>query len=331
MTSGTSRRTPRGSYGLAALWEETESLPRMGVGGQCLQLYFRAWYSLFASLGTSLLTIFTLAIALTLLGTFVLFVENAKGVLSMTEQAFVVNVYLKDEATPDAVTSLKRDIERFQGVKRIRYKSKQDALKEFKNTLGEYSPLLEGIESENPLPASYEVVFADSLTDTQILRAFQQQTIQYPFVDIVQYSEGAVSQVVALLKFIRTGGLFTMLGLCITTGFIIASTIMLSLYSHRDEIRIMRYIGAQEWTVRLPYVLKGFIQGVLGAALSIGVLYALFVVIKDRFGGSSVLRYLIPELQFISVGGVLLVILVGLSVGVIGSYLAVRRNVLRGE
>ena len=324
------RRTPKGSYGLDSIWEESKNLPVLGVGGQLLQLYFRAWHGLFSSPLTSLLTIFTLGLSLSILGAFVLFVENARGLLSLSDRALTVHLYLKEDAHDDATTALRKDIERYQGVERVRFISKEEALQEFKKTLGEYSSLVEGVEGANPLPASFEISFAEDQVHDGLLSEFKRKFAQNISVEVIQYSEGAISQVVSAVRFLRNAGIFTVLALCIATGFIIASTIMLALYAHRDEIRIMRLVGAREWTVRTPYVVEGFIKGVLGGALSIGVLYGLFQIMQSRFSASTLFAYFIPEFHFLSISGVVLVILIGLSVGIVGSYCAVRRSVVRG-
>ena len=320
-----SRKGAKSSYGLVKLWEDGVVLPRLTRSGVTFQLYVQAWRSLLNSPLNSLLTIATIAVSLLLFGGFVLLLENARDLLVSSPETFRMNVYLRDEVYEGERVAFSHEIEKLPGVEVVIYKSKTDALKEFSKVLGEYSNLLDGVEGENPLPASFEVRFKRSEDTEKQMVNFKAAVGERKEVERAQFREGTLSQIVTLMRMLRTGGLFAVLFMFLMTGFIIASTIKLALYSYRDEIQIMRLVGATEWYVKAPFLIEGCLQGILGAFVSMGLVYALYILIRSVVLSSSLLSYLVPNFHFLSVSGVVLVFFTGVVVGVAGSFFAVRR------
>ncbi len=320
------RRTVKGSYGLVSLWNEGQVLPKLTRWGILFQHYLQAWRGLLVSPLTSLITIATIAASLLLFGGFVLFLENARELLLGSEATYKVSVYLKDSADSMAIEKLQALMESEPTVAHVTLLTKEQALADFRKTLGDYSSVLEGVESQNPLPASLEVVFRQGDFTEQSISDFRAKFGRAQEIDQIQYSEGAISQVVSFMRLLRSAGVFAILFMFLMTGFIIANTIKLALYSHRDEIQIMRLVGAHEWTVKAPFLIEGCLQGVLGGGLSVVVLFAAYAGLKSIVVSSSILTYFIPHFHFLSISAVVLVVFTGIGVGIAGSFFAVRRG-----
>jgi cell division transport system permease protein len=144
-------------------------------------------------------------------------------------------------------------------------------------------------------------------------------------VESVRYSRGAVQQIKKMLRLVQVVGAIGLVFLFVIAGFIIANTIKLALYNHRTEVEIMQLVGARRAAICAPYLLEGFVQGVLGAAVGLLGVLIVFISTRNFLHKAEVLQALFPNFTFIPglyIGGTLIA---GAVVGVIGSFLAVRR------
>ena len=320
------RRTQPGAYGLGMLWEKIRALPRLGTFGVWFQLYLQGWKRLLVAPLTSVLTIATTTVALMLFGGFVLFVENARHVLGLQQQAFRVSVYLRDNVAAGAADALRKEIERNPDVQRVEFRSKEQALTEFRKSLGQYGSLLDGLESASPLPASFEVKFKHGDQAERAVREFKAKLAARPEVEAVQYSEGMLSQVVVFMRLFRSSALFAIVFMFAMTAFIIANTIKLALYSYREEVQIMKLLGAEDWYVRAPFVIEGCLQGLIGALVSLALVYGIYSALYGVIVNSTLLTFFVPQFHFMSSASIFIVIFTGVLVGAAGSLFAVRRN-----
>jgi len=274
---------------------------------------------------TSVLTIATTTVALMLFGIFVLFVENVQNLLLLPQGAFRVSVYLRDEATPAALESLRTEIESTDEVDEVELKTKDQALADFRKSLGQYSSLLDGFD-KSPLPASFEVKFNNSEVASGIVKEFKLKMATHPEVEAVHYSEGMLSQVVMFVRIFRSSALFAILFMFVMTAFIIANTIKLALYSYREEVQIMKLLGAEDWYVRAPFIIEGCLQGLVGALASLALVYGIYQALFGIVHSSTVLTFFVPRFHFLSWFSFLVILVTGVLVGAAGSLFAVRRN-----
>ena len=313
----------KNEFGLTRLWEEGRDLPRLSRVGEGLTYLARAWHSIVQSPLNSVLTILTVSVSLMLFGGFILFLENVQSVLVSPRDTFSMHVYLQDSASEEELATIKKLSERAPGVAGVGFRTKEQALKEFRGTLGDYASLLEGLEAENPLPASYEVKFQSGEDASDQMTELKRTLEGQPAVLKVQYRAGVLAQLVTLVRVLRGAGIFAVLFMFLMTGFIIATTIRLALVGYREEISIMRLVGAKESYVKSPFIIEGAIQGVCGGAISIGLVYLIFIALRSFVLQSPLLSYLLPDLYFLSTGALFVVILTGLLVGTAGSFFSV--------
>ena len=278
----------------------------------------------------SLAAIATMVLMLLLLaGFWVLQAGLVAGVAYVEEKVEIV-ADLRDVPGAEAALAvqaqaLAADVAALPEVSSVHYVSKEEALARFRERLRERGQTdLTGYLDRNPLPASLEVGLVDP-------REYE------PVVDLLEGREGVVDDVVevqllverltSVTDVLRTGG-FVVLGLIgLVVLFIIVNTIRLAVVARREEIEIMRLVGASDAFIRWPFIFEGAFVGLLGAALALGVLALLAPPVSDLMYGFF--RVLPLELGALARDVVILVVGTGLLVGVVGSWISVRSYLVR--
>lgn len=313
---------------LRQIWSRLDSLSYLTKPSRAGQLVVEAMRAYIRTPFTSLLSLLTISIALLLLGVCVLLFENIGNYLSDIETGFNVRIFLKDDVTEEGRGQLITWLKQETDVKGIDFISRDTALEEFRKELGEGGRgVLVGLEGQNPLPASLEVSFGESAFSRDMLADFAEKAKKQEQVEYVQASEGVMGQFISLLHFIRTGGLLMVAFLIMAVGFIIASTVRLALFSRLEEIAIMRLVGAPESYVKVPCLIEGGAQGLFGGVLSVLFLYGLFSSASGLISSSSIMSLFLIKFSFLSAGSVFFIVLTGVAVGVLASYLSIRRFV----
>ena len=214
----------------------------------------------------------TMVVSLLIFGTFLLLFVNLNSWLEGWGQTLSVSIYLRDgveQITRDKIASF---IESLPGAEVRRFISKDVALRDLRTAVGAHSGLLDEL-SHNPLPASFEVVFKDVEIHKANPDAIKTKLEKLDGVQEVQYSEewlkkfGGLMRVVKLIGFV-IGGL---LGMGVL--FIVTNTIKLTIYSRRDEIEILKLVGATDWFVKIPFLLEGMIQGLVSSVFALSTLF----------------------------------------------------------
>lgn len=315
------------SIGLQRIWKEGEGVERVSFLGRIAHVVRRAFENLRRSRMTTSLTVITIAVALAVLSFFALLIHNGSLAARREGGEVMVMVFLKDAATDSDVENLESQLKDLTDGLEVTYTDKTEALASFRSMLGEDSVILEGVETQNPLPASINVTIPDAERAEELYAAISSRLGSDGLVDSIRYSKSGVQQLKRLIRVVEVGGSLGMVLLLVITGFIIANTIKLALYNHRMEIEIMEFVGARRGAIYAPYLLEGLGQGILGAMLGIGVVFALHLLIAQSVSQSEVLRMVFPTFEFLSVSVLGYIVLAGALVGVGGSFLAVRRFV----
>jgi cell division transport system permease protein len=270
-----------------------------------------AWDECTHSPGVNVLALATLTSALFLAGLAMLLISNVAQRVQLLREDIRVQVYLKDEISAEQRRALFDELAAFDGVARVDYLDKQDALRRYRGWAGDMTELIEELEL-NPLPASFEVVLQPGLGGEQIGERIARNFSETAGVDDVRFNRGLVRRLEALLRLARIGG--TGLGMLIFTAvvFVMASVLRLAVYARRDEIEIMQFAG----------LAHGLVSSVLALLL---VETARRGVHAYAGGGSLALLDLLAGRPLPGeLAGLL--ILVGLAVSFAGSYFAVRRH-----
>ncbi len=325
MTPNTTTSKERSTIGLQTIWSEGQGVEKVSLFAVFGHVTRRAVENLRRSRITSSLTVVTIAVALSVLSFFALIVGNCAQSVQRESGDMMVMVFLRDSVTPIDVDDIKKELGDLTKGLTVTYMDKTAALSSFRTMLGEDASMLEGIESQNPLPASLNITISDPQQADTLFGDISERLASSTFIDSIRYSRSGVQQLKKLLRIVEVGGTVGMGFLLIITGFIIANTIKLALYNHRMEIEIMELVGARRGSIYAPYVLEGLGQGVIGALIGIGFVFSVYLLISNSMAQSELLQMVFPTFHFLPVNILGGIVLAGAMVGMGGSFLAVRR------
>jgi len=212
-------------------------------------------------------------ISTAILGAVLVTRDNLNQGATNLKNRVMIEVFIKDEAGPEKTQALERKIQGMNEVKSYKYISKDEALRRFRERFGERIVANLPI---NPLPASYEIQVKDADRVDAVAQAF----FTDPTVDNdpgthngVKYAKETVRKMLGTISLIEKG-------MWVTTGIfaaaavlLISTTVRMSIFARRREVEIMRLVGATNWFIRWPFVLEGFITGLVGAMLAAGFVW----------------------------------------------------------
>lgn len=288
------------------------------VVSETLLNFRRGGWGVVASVGA-------ITIAFLITGIFLLLTLNLRAVVDRWAEDFQVVVFLRDDITEEQQALIRKRLDGEMAVREVIYVSKADALSKFrKQTRGQES-LLEGMKS-NPLPASFELRIRETYQTATALGQLAASLRRTEGVEDVLYGQEWVERLISVVEVMKVlavviGGVLGLAAL-----FIVANTIRMAVYARAQEIEIMRLVGATRAYIQIPLILEGTIQGGLGAALALGVLYLLFRATLSQLGTAASILFSGPELaQFLETQYRMAMVGVGILVGGVGSLVAVRR------
>ena len=228
--------------------------------------------SLYANRLISFASIGTLVACMLLIGASMLFSMNVNEIVGYVEQINEMVAYVEDGVDEAGLEEIEASLELIDNIDMSRsiYVDKETALQEQKELLGDNASLLEGLEGdENPLPNSFRLK----------LRDLSQTASTEMQVDAIEGIESvrAPSEVAEILTSIRhavsAGGMFIVALLIAVSLVIIANTIKVTVFNRRKEISIMKYVGATDTFIRLPFFVEGFLLGLISAMVAFGLLW----------------------------------------------------------
>ncbi len=269
-----------------------------------------------------MISIGTITVSMLLLGSFLLLSVNISKWLSDWGETLSMSVFIEDGLDATARSKIESAISGLKGAEIKGFISKEQALDNLKNSLGDQVGLLEGLKT-NPLPASYEIVFNNTDEHSVDPVKIKSTLEKLDGVDEVQYSEQWMERFRGIMNVFRIFGLVTGGFLCLAVLFITTNTIKLTIYSRRDEIEIYKLVGATDWFVKLPYLIEGAIEGLFGGILSFAILLLIFSI----FSVKTVQVFGLPviDFTFLSLSHSIFIIVLSIALGFVGGLIAIGR------
>jgi cell division transport system permease protein len=275
--------------------------------------------SLWRGRQAGLLSTLTIALALFVLGGFLLVTANLDRLGAEWGRAAELSVYLKDEVTPQERAAIEAALAPGDLVAAHEYISKSEALVRFKQTFGDLANAADSVGA-NPLPASFEVRLQPGPgAGVDGLAARLQQL---PGVADVRYDRQWLDRLASAIRVIRGVGLLLGSVLTIAAALTVANVVRLALYARRDELDIMQLVGAPNAYIRGPFIMEGVLQGGLGALIALAVLAVAFLAMRGRYLVPLAAALNISAVQFLPVELCLLLVIGGMAVGCIGGLMA---------
>jgi cell division transport system permease protein len=279
-----------------------------------------AFGSMWRNLLTTFTAIITIAIMLIVFSTFLAVNDTLDHMIDALGRRTNLVAYVQDAAPPSEITALVQSVSARADVAEIVFVSREQAADDFRNTLSDLAEILDVIET-NPFPASIEVRMADP---EGLLPLADELRLQPALIDQVLVRADVVGRLLRVSNLARIGGGILIISLGAVTLFVIFNTIRLAVYSRREEIEIMRLIGATDWFVRGPFVVEGAVIGFIGAGLSAIAVVAGYARVGPTL--ESLVSFLPIQTQTGFVTNLaLFTMLMGVLIGSVGSYFSVRR------
>lgn len=274
-------------------------------------------------------TVSVVAISLLLASTFAMVLWNLSHVLDRWGKDVQITAYLAPGIDEESTFRVKGELEALPEVEEVVYVDQRQAAEDFARFLPEAADLLADLP-QNPLPASLEVRLRPELQDPSRIAAIA-EGIRRPEFSEVDYSQEWVERFYTFLNLLKLSAVALGTLLAAASVFVIHNTIKLTVYARRQEIQVMRLVGATDGFIRAPFLLEGMVQGALGAGLALGLLYALhsgvFAYLQRHLGLSISPRLVV----FLPVPWLVGFLAGGLLLGLAGSYLSLRRFLLQGD
>jgi len=223
----------------------------------------------------ALLSIVAVSLSLFVVGLFALTAFNVREAIEGIESRVEVVAYLRDEATPAEVQQATVEIQSLPQVREVRYVSKDEALTTAVQELSEFRDVFTDLEV-NPLPASLEVSLHSGQRDQRPVELVAQRLDAHPFVEEVTFGSDWVGKIISLRRI--AAGATAIIGgaFAAVAGIIIATAVRIAVFARRDEIQIMRLVGATSGFIQRPFLIEGLISGLIGGVLAAALTYAAF-------------------------------------------------------
>ncbi len=277
--------------------------------------------SLWRGRQSGLLSTATIALALFVLGAFLIVTGNLEHLAAEWSSAAEMSVYLKDDATAADRAAIEAALAPGESIAAREFISKGDALVRFKQTFTDLSSTIDTIGG-NPLPASYEVRLRTDAAGANALDALSARVRPLAGVADVRYDRQWLTRLLGAVGVVRTVGLLLASVLTIAAALTVANVVRLALYARRDELEIMELVGAPNAFIRGPFVMEGVLQGGLGATVALLVLAITFFALRARYLAPLASAVNLSSVQFLAPELCVAVVLGGMVVGCVGGLVA---------
>ena len=307
---------------LKELWQDSRGLPKMK--GLTLLFHFikrgvETAFSTPLSLFVGILTIF---VSLFLLALTLLAIKNIDSFIANIGNEYTLSAYFEIEPTEQEQTEIQALLQLHPFVESSFYRSKEEAINVLYDYLGSQKEIVAGLEIENPLPASFEI-FIKRDADQSAIKQLIIMLERNPLISEVFHGSAWVDSAKSALRIFRILSLSLIGVLLCLVVLLIVNTSKLSLFAQKNEIIVMKLVGASEAFITMPFLISGALQGLIGGLLACIFVELTFYLFSHIIAGSALLGTTIPELQSLDLLFSLAIILLGSILGGAGSYIGI--------
>lgn len=267
-------------------------------------------------------TILTIAVSILVASAFSLFIMNTNTLLESWKKGIRVMVYLKPSTAPAEFTSIEARIKSMDGIEDVVFIPRAEALKQLKIQMQRQSSLLDRLE-RNPLPDAFEIRMIADSRNPENIEKLARKLEQLVAVEEVEYGQKWLGRFFQMIRLFSLAG-YVMGGMFLLAAiFFVANTVRLVIYSRRDEIEVMRLVGAEAGFIKAPFYIQGLIQGFLGGVLGLAGLFAFYLAVsfqvQQGLGAGAF------EIRFLPVSTYAGIIVASMFVGWLGCYLSLKQ------
>jgi cell division transport system permease protein len=306
-----------------------EFIPRRrepDVPSNTFTYFFReALRRLWVSKRTSFVAIAMITISLLIVGLFLLVAENLGRAAEQWQGRSRVIVYLETDATPAQVAAVDAWLASRPRFAQRQLVTREEALARFKVWFANLSEVVGSLE-DNPFPPSFEIEVDPRSSQTSSFASDIAALRALGGVDQVQYDWEWIERLRRVVRVINLAGIIAGGVLAIAAAFTIANVIRLTMMLYREEIEIMRLVGATERIIRGPFLIEGFLQGTFGGILAVALLFALYEAGRRTLADSSSILWNFLFTGFLTTPKIAALVAGGMFAGWLGSWLSVRAH-----
>jgi cell division transport system permease protein len=277
--------------------------------------------SLWRGRHAGLLSMATIAVALFLLGAFLMVLSNIQRLASEWGESAELSVYLHDQATSADRADIERLLAPGGPVAAVEHVTKEEAVRRFRQVFSDLAPTIDGLGS-NPLPESYEVRIAPQAGAAAQVEQLVQRLRDSSGVADVRYDQQWLDRLSSVISVVRTVGLIFAGLLVLAASLTVANVVRLALHARRDEVEIMQLVGAPRAYVDGPFVMEGVLQGGLGALAALAMLAAVFLLVSARYLQPLAASLHVGTFRFLPLSLCLGLLAGGMVVGCLGGAIA---------
>ena len=277
--------------------------------------------SVFRNFSLSIASITCITITLVLVAIAMVISANVDHFTKRLEETLTIVVYLKEDVTKEQKNTIEEQIKQLKNYESLIYKSKDEWKQEMIDSSEELGATLSYLDT-NPLLDSITV----KVTDIKSLSYVASAIREMDGVKSAKYGEDSVDKMVFIFDVVEKAMIVIVCALILVTAFLISNTIKLTIFSRRNEIEIKRLVGTSNFAIRQPFIIEGFILGIIGSIIPIIITVYGYILIYDHFDGYlfSHIVELIEPMNLIWFVSIILMVVGGL-VGMFGSSRAVRK------
>lgn len=276
----------------------------------------------FSNKTMSLISVVSVTSVLSILGIVLCIVLNINSFMEKTQnEVNEIRVSLDSKISKDNRVKVKEELEKINGVESVKYQTKDEAFDNMKENFGDEKELLEGVK--NPLDDYFIVTIADS----QEIKTLANSIEKIKGVIEVQYYEEIMENFITASNTVKQFGGIVIGFLLIVCLVLISNTIKARVYSKKEEIQVIKYIGGSNRFVIAPFIVEGCIIGLFGSLISLGICTGMYkyVVENMQISLNSIVGDMMLPLSSVSYLLVLVLFVTGIIVGILGSGLSVKK------
>lgn len=280
-----------------------------------------AFKSVFRNFSLSMASISCTAVTLVLVSIALLVTYNVRNITNKIENVLTIVTFVDAKASDEDIENIRSELELIANISDIEYNSKEDIKADLSKD-EDMKEILETLDDSSPIQSAFVV----SVKDIREIDKTAKKIKSIDKVTRVKYGETLVKKLVSMFDVIKNACIIAVIALIIVTAFLITNTIKITIFSRRNEINIMRLVGTSNVVIKLPFLIEGFILGIIGSVVPILLTIYGYMFLYDYIGGKlfTELIVLVKPDEIIYLTSIVLLI-VGGVVGMFASTHAVRR------
>ncbi len=282
---------------------------------QFLYLVSESFSTLGRHKAVTFLSVMIMSLTLLILAVFLLATDNVLTFLDRAKSDMTVYVYLKDDVPDWILQQQYAQVLKMNEVETVELISKEQAMAEFREELGEERSILEALEA-NPLPASFRVTLKKEFREKESIERFVEAIGSMTIVEEIGYGKEFIDQFATLTRAFLYVDLVLGLIVILSSVFIISNTVRLTILSRRKTVEVLKLVGATNRFITMPFVIEGAFQSGLASLVSLALLFGIFLVTRG----------MIPDIAFLKPDKIALYVLTCVLLGSIGSLASLRRH-----